>query len=305
MIGYLIKRLAELIVALLIMSLLVFSLARLTGDPVALLLSDYATEEERSVLTQQLGLDKPLTEQYAIFIKAALQGDFGNSISGNRQPAMELVLERLPASLLLASAAMIISLLAGVPMGVIAAARRGAKTDILIRVFTLLGQSIPVFWLGMVFIYFFSVQLGWLPTSGYGSFSHLILPATSMALFTIAAITRLTRVSMIDALSSEYIKLARIKGLPERVIIWKHALRNSLIPLVTYMGTFFAMMITGAVVIETVFSWPGIGRLAYQSILDRDFPVMQAVVLTTTLLFMLANFVVDLIYVWIDPRIER
>lgn len=305
MIGYLVKRLAELIVALLIMSLLVFSLARLTGDPVALLLSDYATEEERSVLTQQLGLDKPLTEQYAIFIKAALQGDFGNSISGNRQPAMELVLERLPASLLLASAAMIISLLAGVPMGVIAAARRGAKTDILIRVFTLLGQSIPVFWLGMVFIYFFSVQLGWLPTSGYGSFSHLILPATSMALFTIAAITRLTRVSMIDALSSEYIKLARIKGLPERVIIWKHALRNSLIPLVTYMGTFFAMMITGAVVIETVFSWPGIGRLAYQSILDRDFPVMQAVVLTTTLLFMLANFAVDLIYVWIDPRIER
>lgn len=305
MTGYLIKRLAELAVALLIMSLLVFSLARLTGDPVALLLSDYATEEERTALTQQLGLDKPLTEQYAIFITAALQGDFGNSISGNRQPAMELVLERLPASLLLASAAMTISLLLGVPLGVIAAARRGGRTDLLIRVFTLLGQSIPVFWLGMVFIYLFSVQLGWLPTSGYGSFSHLILPATSMALFTIAAITRLTRVSMIDALASEYIKLARIKGLPERVIIWKHALRNSLIPLVTYMGTFFAMMITGAVVIETVFSWPGIGRLAYQSILDRDFPVMQAVVLTTTLLFMLANFMVDLIYVWIDPRIER
>ncbi|MDC1436333.1 ABC transporter permease [Gammaproteobacteria bacterium] len=305
MTGYLIKRLVELMVALLIMSLLVFSLARLTGDPVALLLSDYATEEERTTLTQQLGLDKPLTEQYVIFITAALQGDFGNSISGNQQPAMELVLERLPASLMLASAAMIISLLAGVPMGVIAAARRGSKTDILIRVFTLLGQSIPVFWLGMVFIYFFSVQLGWLPTSGYGSLVHLILPATSMALFTIAAITRLTRVSMIDALSSEYIKLARIKGLPERVIIWKHALRNSLIPLVTYMGTFFAMMITGAVVVETVFSWPGIGRLAYQSILDRDFPVMQAVVLTTTVLFMLANFAVDLVYVWIDPRIER
>lgn len=305
MAGYLIKRLIELAIALLIMSVLVFSLARLTGDPVALLLSDYATEEERITLTQQLGLDKPLTEQYRIFISSALQGDFGNSISGNRQPAMDLVLERLPASLLLALAAMILSLLIGIPMGVIAAARRGQKTDILIRVFTLLGQSIPVFWLGMVFIYFFSVQLGWLPTSGYGSFAHLVLPATSMALFTVAAITRLTRVSMIDALSSEYIKLARIKGLSEGVIIWKHALRNSLIPLVTYMGTFFAMMITGAVVIETVFSWPGIGRLAYQSILDRDFPVMQAVVLTTTVLFMLANFAVDLVYVWIDPRIER
>ncbi len=305
MTGYLLKRLIELAIALLIMSVLVFSLARLTGDPVALLLSDYATEEERITLTQQLGLDKPLSEQYRIFISSALQGDFGNSISGNRQPAMDLVLERLPASLLLALAAMILSLLIGIPMGVIAAARRGKKTDILIRVFTLLGQSIPVFWLGMVFIYFFSVQLGWLPTSGYGSFAHLVLPATSMALFTVAAITRLTRVSMIDALSSEYIKLARIKGLSEGVIIWKHALRNSLIPLVTYMGTFFAMMITGAVVIETVFSWPGIGRLAYQSILDRDFPVMQAVVLTTTLLFMLANFAVDLVYVWIDPRIER
>lgn len=302
---YLVKRLAELAVALLIMSVLVFSLARLTGDPVALLLSEYATEEERALLTEQLGLDRPLTEQYWIFITDAVQGDFGNSISGTRQPAMDMVMERLPASLLLAFAALVLSLFIGIPMGVIAAAHRARKTDLTIRVFTLLGQSIPVFWLGMVFIYFFSVQLGWLPTSGYGTFAHLILPAVAMSLFTIAAITRLTRVSMIDSMSSEYIKLARIKGLSEKRIVWKHALRNSLIPVVTYMGTFFAMMITGAVVIETVFSWPGIGRLAYQSILDRDFPVMQAVVLTTTVLFMLANLAVDLVYAWIDPRIER
>jgi peptide/nickel transport system permease protein len=154
-------------------------------------------------------------------------------------------------------------------------------------------------------MYFLSVQLGWFPTSGSGSFAHLVLPAISMGVFTIAAITRLVRVSMIDALGSEYVKLARIKGVPERVIVWKHALRNSLIPVLTYMGTFFATMITGAVVIEAVFSWPGIGRLAYESILNRDFPVMQAVVLVMTLLFMLANLTVDIAYAWLDPRIKR
>jgi peptide/nickel transport system permease protein len=153
-------------------------------------------------------------------------------------------------------------------------------------------------------MYCFSVQLGWLPTSGYGDWRHYVLPSVSMALFTVAAVTRLVRVSMIDALSSEYIKLARIKGVSERAVIWKHALRNSLIPVLTYMGAFFATMITGAVVIETVFSWPGIGRLAYESILSRDFPVMQAVVLTMTAIFMVANLLVDIAYVWLDPRVR-
>jgi len=302
---YLCRRLLELFFALLLMSVIVFSLARLTGDPTALLLSDYASEQDRIELRQRLGLDKALAEQYWIFIADAVRGDFGNSISGDRRPAMEIVMDRLPASLQLASAALFISLLIGIPLGVLAASQRGRKIDFSIRLFTLIGQSVPVFWLGMVFIYFFSVQLGWFLTSGYGELQHLVLPALTMALFTVAAITRLTRVSMIDALSSEYVKLARIKGVPEFVVIWKHALRNSLIPVVTYMGVLFAIMITGAVVIETVFSWPGIGRLAYQSILDRDFPVMQAVVLTTTVLFMLANLIVDIIYAWIDPRIER
>lgn len=305
MIGHLLRRSGELLVALILMSMIVFSLARLTGDPVALLLSDYASEQDRLELRERLGLNKPLPEQYWIFVSNAVRGDFGNSISGDRRPALEIVLERIPASLELACAALLISLAIGIPLGVYAATRRGQKSDLAIRIFTLLGQSVPVFWLGMVFVYYFSVQLGWFPTSGRGDWRHLVLPAFSMALFTIAAITRLTRLSMIEALSSEYVKLARIKGVSELKVVWKHALRNSLIPVVTYMGVFFAFMITGAVVIETVFSWPGIGRLAYQSILDRDFPVMQAVVLLTTSLFMIANLVVDLVYVLIDPRISR
>lgn len=291
--------------ALFLMSIIVFSLARLTGDPVALLLSEYATEQDRVELTERLGLDKPLAEQYVVFLSNALRGDLGRSISGDQRPALEMVFERLPASLTLALCALSLSLSIGIPLGVLAAGKRGSKTDLGIRILTLFGQSVPVFWLGIILMYLFSVQLRWLPTSGAGGWRHLILPAVSMGLFTIAAITRLVRVSMIDALSSDYIRLARIKGVSEAVVIWKHALRNSLIPVMTYMGAFFATMITGAVVIETVFSWPGIGRLAYQSILNRDFPVMQAVVLTTTVIFMFANLLVDITYAWIDPRIER
>ena len=299
------KRLLEMLVALLLMSMIVFALGRLTGDPIALLLSEYASEEDRIELTRQLGLDKPLLEQYAIFISNALQGDLGRSVVGERPTAVELIAERLPASLQLACAAFVLSLSIGIPLGVLAAVKRGTAVDTAARVAALLGQSVPAFWLGIVLMYFFSVQLGWLPTSGSGSLAHLVLPTVSMALFTVAAITRLVRVSMIDALGSEYIKLARVKGVPERVVIWKHALRNSLIPVLTYMGAFFATMITGAVVIETVFSWPGIGRLAYESILNRDFPVMQAVVLVMTVLFMLANLTVDIAYAWLDPRIKR
>jgi peptide/nickel transport system permease protein len=302
---FIFKRAGEMLIALLLMSIIVFSLGRLTGDPVALLLSEYATEQDRIELTQQLGLDRPLAEQYWIFLSSALQGDLGRSVVGERPEALTLIAERLPASLSLACCAFVLSMTIGIPLGVLAAVKRGTAVDTAARVVALLGQSVPAFWLGIVLMYFFSVQLGWLPTSGNGSFAHLVLPAISMGVFTIAAITRLVRVSMIDALGSEYVKLARIKGVPERIVIWKHALRNSLIPVLTYMGAFFATMITGAVVIETVFSWPGIGRLAYESILNRDFPVMQAVVLVMTLLFMLANLTVDIAYAWLDPRIKR
>jgi peptide/nickel transport system permease protein len=302
---FIFKRAAEMLIALLLMSIIVFSLGRLTGNPVALLLSEYASEQDRVELTRQLGLDRPLFEQYWIFLSHALQGDLGRSVVGERPEALQLIAERLPASLALALSAFVLSMSFGIPLGVLAAVKRGTGLDTGARVVALLGQSVPAFWLGIVLMYFFSVQLGWLPTSGSGTFAHLVLPAISMGVFTIAAITRLVRVSMIDALGSEYVKLGRIKGVPELVIVWKHALRNSLIPVLTYMGTFFATMITGAVVIEAVFSWPGIGRLAYESILNRDFPVMQAVVLVMTLLFMLANLTVDIAYAWLDPRIKR
>lgn len=303
--GYIRKRVVEMLIALLLMSAIVFAMGRLTGDPVGLLLSEYASEQDRIELTRQLGLDKPLIEQYGIFIGHALRGDLGRSVVGERTPALQLIAERLPASLQLAAAAFLLSMSIGIPLGVLAAVKRSTFVDTGARVAALLGQSVPSFWLGIVLMYLFSVQLGWLPTSGSGSLRHLVLPAISMGLFTVAAITRLVRVSMIDALGSEYIKLARIKGVSESVVVWKHALRNSLIPVLTYMGAFFATMITGAVVIETVFSWPGIGRLAYEAILNRDFPVMQAVVLVMTVLFMLANLTVDIAYAWLDPRIKR
>jgi peptide/nickel transport system permease protein len=191
------------------------------------------------------------------------------------------------------------------PLGVVSAVWRGSWIDTVARTFALFGQSIPIFWLGIVLIFLFSVQLGWLPTSGYGEARHFVLPALTMSMFTIAAVTRLTRVSMVDALESDYVRLARMKGLSESAVIRKHALANSLVPVITYMGAFFATMITGAVVIETVFGWPGIGRLAYEAILERNFPLMQAVVLVMTAIFMLANLAVDVLHACLDPRVRQ
>jgi peptide/nickel transport system permease protein len=293
-----------MMIALFLMSVIVFLLGRLSGDPVSMLLSQYSTEEDRVRITEQLGLNKPVLEQYGIFIFNALKGDLGKSVAGDNRPALTLILERFPASLKLALVALIISILIGIPLGVLSAVKRGSFLDAFARLLALLGQSLPAFWLGIVLMYFFSVKLRLLPTSGYGGIRHFILPAATMGLFTVAAVTRLTRSSMLEVLDSEYIKLARIKGVSEVIVIWKHALRNSLMPVITFMGTFFATMITGAVVIETVFSWPGIGRLAYESILNRDFPVMQGVILFMTTLYILANLIVDILYAWIDPRIR-
>jgi peptide/nickel transport system permease protein len=301
---YISRRLIQMMIALFLMSVIVFLLGRLTGDPVSMLLSQYSTEEDRIRITKELGFDKPILEQYGIFIVNALRGDLGKSVAGDNRPALTLILERFPASLKLALVALIISILIGIPLGVLSAAKRGSFLDALARLVALLGQSLPAFWLGIVLMYFFSVKLRLLPTSGYGGLRHFILPAATMGLFTVAAVTRLTRSSMLEVLDSEYIKLARIKGVSEAIVIWKHALRNSLIPVITFMGSFFATMITGAVVIETVFSWPGIGRLAYESILNRDFPVMQGVILFMTTLYIMANLIVDILYAWVDPRIR-
>ena len=301
---YIVRRLLQAVVTLFLVSVIVFILGRLTGDPVALLLTEYSTLEDKELLTKQLGLDKPLPEQYAIFIGNALRGDLGRSIRGERAPALELVLERLPATLELAATAVLVSFLIGLPLGVITAVKKGSFLDTIFRILALLGQAAPVFWLGIVAMYVFSVQLGLLPTSGYGKPEQFVLPVFTMSCFMVAAFLRLTRSGMSEALDSEYIKLARIKGLSETIVIWKHALRNSLIPVVTYMGTIFGRMVTGTVVVETVFAWPGIGRLAFESVMLRDFPVLQAVVLFMAAAFLSINLVVDVLYAYIDPRIR-
>lgn len=302
---YVLRRALEMIGALLAMSLIVFVLSRALGDPATLMLSDYATEADREALRAELGLDRSWPVQYLSFVGHAAIGDLGRSIGGAREPVVKIIMARLPASLKLAGVALVLSLVVGIPLGVLAATRYETWLDTATRTFALLGQAVPVFWLGIVLIFVFSVELRWLPTSGYGSAAHFVLPAITMALFTIAAVARLTRIGMLEALDSEYVRLARMKGLPESTVVLKHALANSLVPVLTYMGAFFATMVTGAVVIETVFGWPGIGRLAYEAIVDRDYPLMQGVVLVMTALFMLANLGVDLLHAWIDPRVRR
>ena len=279
-------------------------LGRLTGDPVSLLLNETSTEEDRIVLTKELGLDKSLPEQYGIWLWHAVRGDLGRSIRGDRAPALEIVLERLPASAELGAVAMIVTLLFGVPLGVLTAMRKGSLLDVLGRIFALLGQSAPVFWLGIVAMYVFSVLLGLLPSAGYGGIQYFVLPVIAMSWFQAAAVMRLTRAGMLEVLDSEYIKLARIKGLSETIVIWKHGLRNSLLPVLTYSGTILGRMITSVVVVETVFAWPGIGRLAYESVMQRDFPVVQAVVLVMAALFLFINLGVDVLYAYVDPRIR-
>lgn len=301
---YIVKKIIETAIVLLLMSVIVFFISRLTGDPVSLLLSDYASDADRARIAAELGLDKPVLVQYSNFLISALQGDFGNSLIGDQQPAMHMVLERFPASLKLAASAFVFSLLIGIPLGVFAAVYHGSAIDFLSRLVALFGQSVPAFWLGLVLMFLFSVKLGWLPTSGYGDWQYFVLPMVTLGMFTTSAVARLIRNTMLDVLASDYIRLARLKGLSETKVIWKHALRNSLIPMVTFMGTFFATMITGAVVVETVFSWPGIGRLAFEAILNRDFPLIQAVVISMATLFITINFLVDISYAIIDPRIR-
>ena len=301
---YIVRRLLQGLVTLFLVSIIVFMLGRLTGDPVALLLSEFSTFEDQERLTRQLGLDKPLPQQYAIFVFNAVRGDLGRSIRGDRTPALELVLERLPATLQLASISASLSFLIGLPLGVLAALRRGSFVDTISRILALVGQATPVFWLGIVAMYVFSVRLGWLPTSGYGTPRQFVLPVAALSAFMVAAFLRLTRSGMLEALDSEYVKLARIKGLSETRVVWKHALRNSLIPVITYLGTVFGRMVTGTVGVETVFAWPGVGRLAFDAVMLRDFPVLQAVVLFMATAFLLINLVVDVLYAYVDPRIR-
>ena len=269
-----------------------------------LLLGDLATKEEKELITRELGLDKPLPVQYAVFLADAVQGDLGKSVRGARRPVVQMIWERIPASFELAAVAALLSIIIGIPIGVITAVRRGSFLDTAGRVLAMLGQSMPAFWVGIVLMYIFAVQLHWLPTSGYGSPQQIILPAVSLSGVSLAGIVRLTRSSMLDVLGSEYVKLARIKGLSETKVIWKHAFSNSLIPVLTFLGTLLTGLMTGVVVIETIFAWPGLGRLAWEAVSTRDYPTIQGVVLFMTLLFVSANLLVDILYAYVDPRIR-
>jgi peptide/nickel transport system permease protein len=300
---FILRRCVYALASLFILSVTIFVLIRLTGDPATLLAAPHASEADLAAIRAQFGLDRSWPVQYVHFVGGALQGDFGTSLY-YRVPAGALYWQRLPASLQLAAAAMAISLLVGISVGILAAVNVGRWWDSVGKLIALLGLSMPSFWLGLLLIYFFSVTLGWLPTSGRGTLAHVLMPAVALSGYFTAAHMRLTRSSMLDVLGSEYVKLARLKGLPESWVLVKHALKNALIPVVTLAGINLVLMINVAVVVETVFAWPGIGRLLFEGIEFRDFPVVQTVVLLGGVMVIMANLLVDILYAWIDPRIR-
>ena len=296
-------RLGYSLLSLFLLSLTIFLLVRITGDPAALMAEPGASMEALAAIRHKLGLDEPLWYQYISFMRNLLSGDLGQSFYYNA-PVFELYLARLPYSLLLATVAMVFSLVIGIPSGILAAVRVGTVWDGGGKVFALLGLSLPSFWVGLVMILLFSVYLGWLPSSGSGTVLHVIMPAFALGWYFAAAHMRLTRSSMLEVLGSEYVKLARLKGLPESLVVAKHAFKNALIPVVTLAGINLVIMINVAVVVETVFAWPGIGRLLYEGISFRDFPIVQGVVLLGGGMIVVVNLFVDILYALIDPRIR-
>jgi peptide/nickel transport system permease protein len=300
---FIVRRLAYSLLSLFLLSLTIFLFVRLTGDPAVLLVEPGASRADLEAVRRDLGLDRPLWEQYTAFMASVLRGDLGRSFY-YRTPVLELYLSRLPQSLLLAAAAMAFSLLIGIPTGILAAVRVNRWWDSAGKIFALLGLSLPSFWVGLVLILFFSVYLGWLPSSGAGGPLHLLMPAFALGWYFAAAHMRLTRSSMLEVLGSEYVKLARIKGLPEALVIAKHAFKNALIPVLTLAGINLVIMVNVAVVVETVFAWPGVGRLLFEGVSFRDFPVVQATVLLGGAMIVVVNLLVDVLYAVIDPRIR-
>jgi ABC-type dipeptide/oligopeptide/nickel transport system permease component len=300
---YIARRAGYALLSLFLLSVTIFLFVRVTGDPAALLVEPGASPGDIAAIHHQFGLDRPLWVQYWIFMRNLFEGDLGQSFY-YQTPVMGLYLSRLPNSLQLAAVAMAFSLLIGIPSGILAAVRVGKFWDSAGKLFALLGLSMPSFWIGLLMILLFSVYLGWLPSSGAGSPAHLVMPAFALGWYFAAAHMRLTRSSMLEVLGSEYIKLARIKGLPQVMVIAKHAFKNALIPVLTLAGINLVLMINVAVVVETVFAWPGIGRLLYEGIAFRDFPVVQGVVILGGAMIVLVNLAVDVIYAVIDPRIR-
>jgi peptide/nickel transport system permease protein len=296
-------RLLQSVIALALLSVVVFVLARTTGDPLHMILPMSATEEDYANARRYLGLDRPYVEQYLSFVGRAATGDFGTSIRA-RRPVSELLRERLPNSLRLAAFAMAVSLAMAFPLGILAAVHKGSGVDRAAQVIAVLGQSLPSFWVAIILVEFVAGRWQWLPAGGIGGLSSYVLPGFTLGWFVVAGLMRLLRSGMLEVLDSDYVKLARLKGVVELRVIWVHALKNALIPVVTFAGIYFSILVTTAIVVETVFAWPGLGRLAYDGITSRDFPVIQAVVLTTAVIVAAVNLGVDLLYAVIDPRIR-
>ncbi len=300
---YVLKRVLLGLITIWGVSIIVFVVARLSGDVARLYAPANASAEQLDMIRARFGLDKPIPVQYWVFIKNAVQGDFGTSVTFGR-PAMEIVLKRIPATLQLGLAAFVLGNVIGILLGVLAAINRSKWVQWGAQSFALLGQAVPGFWLAVMLMMIFAVQLGWLPTSGMGGLKYMVLPVISLTWFSVAFVMRITRSSVLDTLDSEYVKLARIKGNPERVVIIKHALRNALIPVVMLMGMQLAMLIGGAAFIETVFRWPGIGILMVNSIQNLDYPLIQAITLVTSAALVFIMLAVDILFVYLDPRIK-
>jgi peptide/nickel transport system permease protein len=304
-IRFVLSRLAQSLVALAILSVVVFILARATGDPLQLILPMSATAEDYAEARRYLGLDRPYVEQYLSFVGRAVTGDFGVSLRA-RRPVIELLQGRLPNSIRLAAFAMAVSLSIAFPLGVLAAVRKGTGLDRAAQVVAVLGQSLPTFWVSIVLVEVVAGRLQWLPAGGNDAgLASYVLPGFTLGWFVVAGMMRLLRSGMLEVLDSEYVKLARVKGVLEPRVVWIHALKNALIPVVTFAGIYFSILVTTAIVVETVFAWPGLGRLAYEGISARDFPVIQAVVLTTAAIVALVSLSVDCLYAVIDPRIRH
>ena len=300
---FLVRRLVLAVVTLLAVSLIIFILSRSAGDPVSLMLDEYSTQEDIDRMMAKLGTDKPYYQQYFLFLGDAVRGDLGNSIKEGR-PVRDVILERLPSTLYLGLTAFIVSLLVGIPLGILSSIKRGSLIDQVGKVVALLGQSAPPFWLGIMLIIFFSVSLRFFPPSGRENWDSIVLPAVTLGWFYAAANLRLVRSAMLDVLDSEYIKLARAKGVPYWSVVLRHAFRNALIPPLTFAGVTLGALVTGSLVVETVFAWPGLGKLAIDALFAFDYPLLQGVVVVFTLLYVLVAFLVDVLYAYIDPRIR-
>ena len=300
---YLLRRFLQSLLVLLGVSFVVFGILFLTGDPALVLLPPDASVEDIAKFREAMGFNDPFFVQYGRFLKGALHGDFGQSIR-HGEPAFDLVMERMPATFELSGAALAIALCLAIPAGIVSAVRRNTLLDYVSTVIALLGQSMPTFWLGIMLILLFSVQLNLLPSSGRGDWQHMLLPSVTLGLFTTARITRLTRSGMLEVLSQDYIRTARAKGVANPPVVWKHALMNAAIPIVTIVGIELGTLLGGSVITETIFAWPGVGRLSVQAIYNRDYPVVQAAVFMLSATFVLVNLAVDMLYTYLDPRIR-